>query len=255
MIWGIDHLVMSIPSHTLVEDELNGLGFAPDFIDMAVPSAPEKTPVLSKARPLHDIGFFRPQGVGLAIETIAHGDDLDPTPGPYAPLFNVSQLPDELPQSPISAALGAQVIEKSWGNGRAYFCQADEPVTTLNTLALDTPDVSSEAGFWTQYLGFREISNGDDWALIETNTPVAAWSGRLLLKHSETVSAGPMDGAGFTCVALVSNNIDADLETVFANGGTDYKCRFEVSVNGRPLIVALFRTPNGAIVELIQNVT
>lgn len=255
MIWGIDHIVMSISSHARVEDQLSGLGFVPEFIEMAVPSAPEKSPVLSQHRPLHDIGFFRPSGVGLAIETIAHGDNLDPTPGPYAPVFNVSSLPEGVPQATMSAALGSDVIEKSWGNGRAFFYQADEPVTTLNTLGLDTTDVSSEARFWTQCLGFREISKGDGWALLETNTPVAAWSGRLLLKHSDTVSTGPMDGAGFTCVALVSNNIDTDLETAFAHGGINYDCRFEISVNGRPLIVALFRTPSGAIVEFIQNVT
>ena len=254
MIWGIDHLVMSVPSHAIVQAELEELGFAADFIDMDVPSAPEKTPILSQPRPLHDIGFFRPNSAGLAIETIAHGKDLDNTPGPYAPIFNASTGSSGTTDHIVSEALGYTAVETTWGNGRAFFCQSSDTPSTLNTLVLETPDVKSEAAFWISALGFRMVSEADDWCLLETSTPVAAWSGRLILKQSDTVSTGPMDSQGFTCLALVSNDIDNDLTTAYEHGGTSYDCRFEVSVNTRPLIVALFRTPNGALVEFIQNV-
>ncbi len=254
MIWGIDHLVMSVPSHTTVQTELENIGFSADFIDMGVPSAPEKTPVLSQPRPLHDIGFFRPSGTGLAVETIAHGENLDDTPGPYAPIFNTQLATVGTTDQTLSKILDCAVTETPWGNGRAFLCQDPDEASTLNTLVLDTADVQSEAAFWIAALGFRKVSEANGWCLLETSTPVAAWSGRLILKQSDNVPMGPMDSAGFTCVALVSNDIDNDLAHAFAHGGASYDCRFEVSVNTRPLIVALFRTPNGALVEFIQNV-
>ncbi|MGH9930352.1 MAG: VOC family protein [Pyrinomonadaceae bacterium] len=115
-------------------------------------------------------------------------------------------------------------------------------------IALDTLDVQVEETFWCHMLAFRRVEAGH----ITLKRPVVEWSCTIRLHAVNAPKRATLDSAGHCCLALLTNTLDRDLERATEAGATDATAIFAQPVNGRALRIALFRTPGGAIFELIE---
>ena len=61
-----------------------------------------------------------------------------------------------------------------------------------------------------------------------------------------------LDSDGYTCCAFLTNNLEEDLAQAKLMGAQDSLRPFQLELNKQYLDVVMFRTPGGAICELIQ---
>ena len=118
-----------------------------------------------------------------------------------------------------------------------------------NYIQLDTNDLEQEKLFWLNALGFQE----KEFNFIEFLSFIPHWSCQIKLNQiAPQILPCTLDGAGYTCMALLTNNLKEDMVKVSQFGAKDITKSFEVSVNNQNLGIVMFRTPTGAICELIQ---
>lgn len=262
MIFGASHLALSYSS--AAHDALARLGFTQEFAEPDVPNAAEKRGMLRAYSTVHDLAFFRhPEGV--SVETIDHHSGQVPSgtsrsPSGYQPVLTLS---DAL----ACEALDASVVEKwldalqnadmpsarlKWATDLAGPVWVDrDRASGLRSVVLPVDDVASEVLFWTRGLGARLQTQGRDFARLTYSGPVSQWRIELILVRGQADGPWMLDQPGFPCLALLSNAVDKDLAKAVAVGGHD-DATFSLTVNGKPLSVALLRSPNGAIVELLR---
>jgi len=262
MILGASHLALSYSSSA--HDALTRLGFAHEFTERDVPNASQKRAMLTDYSMLHDLAFFR-RSESVSIETIDHrsgqvSDDPSQPLSGYQPVLAVSDsLAGEAVRGPVverwSASLahaGIPLARLEWVTelaGPVWVDSNGQP--GLRSVVLPIDDVASEAEFWTRGLGARPQMTGRDFARLAYSGPVSQWRIELILVAGQAEGMWMLDQSGFPCLALLSNAIDKDLAKAVAAGGDDVRT-FCVAVNRKPLSVALLRSPNGAIVELLQ---
>lgn len=115
-------------------------------------------------------------------------------------------------------------------------------------IELRTPNVNKEKEFWLGEMGFML---GDDNSM-QLRRPVPNWSCTLQLIEDSTIMPYTLDSMGYTCLAFTARNINDLLVRIVSGGGKDATRVFESKVNGREMDIAMFRTPAGAICELIE---
>ena len=116
-------------------------------------------------------------------------------------------------------------------------------------IILTTPNLQQEKAFWCNQLGFK--STGED-NRISFRSPIPQWSCTLALHEDHAINPCMLDDHGYTCLALLSNHLERDIETAKQGGATDISDIFPHQVNGKKMNITLFRTPGGAMVELIK---
>jgi hypothetical protein len=262
MILGASHLALSYSSSA--HSALRRLGFTQDFAERDVPNASQKQAMLRDYSTLHDLAFFR-HSESVSMETIDHhsGRVNDGSRRPhtgYQPVLAVSDsLACEAVRAPIVEAWSASLREARMPSARLEWVTElggwvwvdDNCQPGLRSVVLPIDDVASEAEFWTRGLGARPQTTGRDFARLTYAGPVSQWRIELILVAGQAEGTWMLDQLGFPCLALLSNAIDKDLAKAVAAGGHDDRT-FSVTVNRKPLDVALLRSPNGAIVELLQ---
>lgn len=131
-------------------------------------------------------------------------------------------------------------------------CKSSKGVYTYNYhshyIQLNTYDLEQEKFFWLNALGFQE----KELNLIEFLSFVPHWSCQIKLNQIAQTLPYTLDSAGYTCLALLTNNLKEDRIKVAQFGAKDITNSFEISVNNQNLDIVMFRTPTGAICELIQ---
>jgi catechol 2,3-dioxygenase-like lactoylglutathione lyase family enzyme len=117
----------------------------------------------------------------------------------------------------------------------------------LTGLRVGCSDAAASRTFWTDGLGFQKSGP------LRFSSPVPAWSLDLFLEDARAARDKPfLDDAGSSCVALLCNNIAADLARAGRCGGQTPSPVFSSRVNGRELRIALLRGPSDEIIELID---
>ncbi|HSH01836.1 MAG TPA: hypothetical protein VLL52_04895 [Anaerolineae bacterium] len=116
-------------------------------------------------------------------------------------------------------------------------------------IVLHTPDPQVEQAFWQEALRFRKSGEPN---LLKLISPVPDWSCRLKLVLDDTIEPCTLDSAGYPCLALLSNKLDQDSQKIAKAGASAFTEPFSLVVNGKRLEIVLFRTPTGALGELIQ---
>lgn len=117
-----------------------------------------------------------------------------------------------------------------------------------NGIILQTTSIEVESQFWSSALGFHARESG----VLTLKRPVAAWSCRLTLEAKETLPYAMLDAQGYPCLALTTSNLESDLERVIQANALEATAPFAVEIHQRLMQIALFRTPSGALCELIQ---
>lgn len=116
-------------------------------------------------------------------------------------------------------------------------------------VALSCPDPAGEREFWLRGMSFGPGRSGRSARLAR---PVAAWCCELEFLEGPGGSPSLLDSEGLVCAAFLVSSLEADLSSALAAGATRQTGTFRLVVNGKPLAIAFFRTPSGALVELVQ---
>ncbi len=259
MIVGVDHLALSVARLDEPARQLQQAGWQHQFSATGLPNARAKQPLLQHYQPSHDIALLQAPQPYVGLELTTHGA-MSAQPGPYLPLLPDSftaleqRQPSEAEQHLAQAlpAIGLTARPANWPQLQALAWQSDQP---RQLVILLTRQLSGEAEFWQQALGWHQQAAAPGWAWLKLNSPVANWRCELLLVASESASPAGLDACGGTCLAMYSTALEQDLHHAQKQGATWLSEPFELSVNQRRLRIALLRTPGQAICELIHVVS
>jgi hypothetical protein len=269
MICGVDHVALACTELESAIEALKASGFSVRFIDHDVPNDAGKASILLDYQPLHSMALCDPAS-GISLELTKHGSRIGPQAGGFQLLLA------RAPQARANVmdgrahdianiwldAFGHQSTPMAWTPfGSTVWCldpPADGREQETLGLLLPVPQVVREAEFWTSALGFKEVSSGalgrdGDWKHLRLPAPVPNWSADvILLEDADPSGLTMLDSGGFPCLALLSTNLKDDLARCIDHGGTIGAKPFSVVVAAKTLNVALFRSPGGALIELLS---
>lgn len=117
-------------------------------------------------------------------------------------------------------------------------------------IELKTNDIEKEKIFWKVVFRFQEAEQN----FLRFKSPLPHWSCTIKISEAKHQSQSTLDAQGYTCLAFLSNNLEEDIQVAKTNGATDVLAPFRLTVNKQALDVSMFRTPGGAICELIKIV-
>jgi len=261
MIVGIDHVALSCTDISAAIERLSGEGFTPVFVEKSLQNHPAKKPFLTHYSETHAIAYMRAPA-GVAIELTCHSS----TVASAAEHAGYQVLLGATLKS--STAAEADAVSTFWSRQRqsklkrAVWAPFDTSVCVeegadcrIKAVLLETSQLDASVRFWTEGLGFKASASGNvdgrRWSGLKFISPVPAFNLDLVLvEASGAANTSQLDRAGFPCVALLSNNLAADLEKPALK--THPAESFSLSVNGKFLNIALLRGPSGEIVELIE---
>lgn len=266
MILGVDHIALSATDVKQDAERLAGEGYRIKFVDPDVPNAPEKRPLLRQYEARHGMAYCQSDR-GIAIELTQHARISPSRQASYRVLFN--RLPHAVqcasadPYIPKMwrSALGVTDTKAAWWEefrGTAWGIANDRTnALSVQAVMLPVADLPAAERFWTKGLRCRLLDRGTEtgrsWSRMRVNSLVAAWSLDVIMSEEAPLEHPPsLDDDGFTCLALLSNRLEADCEAGVASGGLGATGVFQIQVGGKPLDIAFVRGPNKELIELIQ---
>jgi len=119
--------------------------------------------------------------------------------------------------------------------------------SSAGTITLETPDPAAESDFFCGALRFKP--NGPSGLALRS--PVKRWCCTIDLVEDADSPRPTLDVEGYSCLAFLSNSLEKDLDAAVRAGAIDAS-EFSIQVEGQHLHVAIFRSPLGAICELLQ---
>ena len=89
--------------------------------------------------------------------------------------------------------------------------------------------------------------------LIAVRSPITNWKVNIGVVHVPDAPLDPpLDLEGCAALAFYSSDVEADLDGMVDRGCELRSSPFAVQVGGRNLLIALGRSPDGTIIELVQ---
>ncbi|MBF0611767.1 MAG: hypothetical protein G8345_18205 [Magnetococcales bacterium] len=116
------------------------------------------------------------------------------------------------------------------------------------SITLSVADTGQEMIFWQKALGFHSLAENS----LILKRPLPQWSCRITLQEEKNTPLSYLDSPGYPCVALLCSDVIKDTKHILKEGGWQAVEPFELSPNGKPLLITMLRTPGGALCELIQ---
>lgn len=195
---------------------------------------------------------------GIQLEIVHHAERAC-SEGAFTGVFGCA--PPQGAGDPVSRPAVADALAKS-GAAQAPRCLALGPDGTetwfdaaggaggLRATVCRVRDVAAEAAFWE---GFAEVhwdsvSAEAAWGTVPSALPQN--SCLLVLVPAEKPFADHrMNDRGFPSIGVVSTGIEADYERALALGAVGLSAPIATTIGSRPLRLALFTSPGGALVE------
>jgi len=270
MILGVDHIALSCPTIDAGLDALAPLGFKPVFVHRDLGNHEEKRPFLRNFDAGHGLAYCRGTS-GIAVELTRHAAHDKDTPSPYQVLFD-GQPPNAAPcdadtrfgdNDAWDAVADVTSVEAgAWpGIGARFWHAVSAPGSdgiAIRCVMLPVSDLAVSEPFWVAGLGCRQgergrTPGGHAWSCVSFRSVVPAWCLDVLLVEIPLSRGVPhLDDAGFPCLALLTNRLQADKESVRVAGAGSIGNDFPMEVNGKSLAVCMLRGPCSELIELIQ---
>jgi len=269
MILGVDHLALSCENLDVDGPAIVRAGFEEKFRQYLVPNSPGKRPFLVEYRPEHSVGYYQTTN-SVAIELTQHGTPLKEGESGYQVLL--SKPPEGYRSGERKSERWKSVWKRAyscaspqmavWPNLQAQFwydsSDGNDTNTKVKAVLVPVPNLEEAETFWNKGLGCHSYSKSltgekPRWSLMGFVSPAGSWSLDVILaESSESRSMPRLDQAGFPCLALLTTSIKRDARRIWNAGAEESTGEFQVEVNGKPLRVAVFRGPDGNLIELIE---
>lgn len=110
-----------------------------------------------------------------------------------------------------------------------------------------TSSISEEQPFWASIMGFKETSENQ----VGLISPIPNWEVNIEFVVKESGCKTYLDSVGHTCMAFYCRNIARFKDKLDALNIATTSI-FSQVVNGQELKIVMFRTPTGALIELIE---
>lgn len=264
MILGVDHIAIETKHFDKALACLEEIGFDAAFVERDLPNPVEKRPFLAEYKPTHSIALFKRKG-SVAIELTYHGKlvrsreshsllatvqcempyDAQTVTG-YRQLQE--QFSEPLPRVWTDETLPVQFLEVDPND--------DSAKPGVVGAAFSTCRFDDSLVFLTSGLGWRHKESFVRGAFLDRPAPIQEWSLTVGLVDVAMYGARKadhfLDIPAWTCIAMVSTDIEGDAAHLRKCGATETTEPFELSVGGKRLLIVLVRGPDGEIVELIQ---
>lgn len=117
-----------------------------------------------------------------------------------------------------------------------------------NTITIKTEDIDQEKSLWIKLLGMEKTNE----KRISFSSILPNRNFDLIFTSVKNNIPYTLDTEGPTCIALITNNIDKMILSMNGMGLYKFIGPWESKVNNKKLIIAMFKTIGGIIVELIQ---
>lgn len=219
MILGIDHLALNVSQMSKAKLEMLNRGFVLVFDAENLPNNPNKNPLLHHYNPMHSIALYKKE-LCIPIELTCHGTNNYENNMQYAYCSNK-----------IILYVASVEKEKLFWINAIGMCETE----TKNQLYF--PSIFPQ---WNFTLEIREKEE-----IMMNNTPS--------LPHTHNKNTHTMlDDNGYTCLALLTRSLERDIIKFRNSGAIEFTVPFTHSVNGKQMDIVLFRTPEYAVVELIE---
>lgn len=117
-------------------------------------------------------------------------------------------------------------------------------------IEIKTSNIQEDIIFWKKVFKFKQEDS-----VLKFNSMVPSWSCAVKFLEDKKSPPAMLDSKGYSCLAFLTSNIEDDTQLAKETGAFDFITPMSLKVNQRQLKVIMFRTPGGAICELIQIMT
>jgi hypothetical protein len=256
MILGVDHVALTASDIDADVTELQRAGYSAKFVEKNLPNSREKVSLLRRYTPRHAIAYCR-RDKTVAIELVQHDNSLTAGSQGYQVVMGEGAPGTVVASGPEAGiwrgALGVSATEtRRWESFNTEFTAAPLDIGIRGVLVW-VRNLTKAEPFWMKGLGFRTQDRGQGWVRLTLPSPVPAWALTVVLAEDSKPRPLPLlDDAGFSCLALLTNRIEADMAEAEQAGATDITELFEMTTGGKLLRIGLLRGTDGELVELIE---
>lgn len=263
MILGVDHLALSCADIGTASDALRAWRYRAKFIASDLPNPEEKRSLLRTYDGRQSLAYcIAPSG--LPIELTRHEHPLLEAGGFYEPLM-ASEGRVEIESEPAAELLSAVwraaterhvvPVRSPLLKARYWHDVMSPGPAGFSTVLARVPRIPDAERFWVEAAGCRRKKAGETagvgWTLLELPSVIQGMQLRILLAEQPVQRVTMLDDPGFNCLALLTSALDRDVRRLAVAGRSD-DVRFSLTVNDRPLRIAMLRSPGGGLVELIE---
>jgi catechol 2,3-dioxygenase-like lactoylglutathione lyase family enzyme len=269
MILGVDHVALSCQDINDGAKVLIETGYRLKFLQEAVPNHPAKRHLLKSYEPGHSLAYLQADQ-SISVELTQHSSRLDAAPSPYQ-VFLDGCPPHARPCEDKVLAAWASVWQRVLGCGKpamarlaplnaqfwydAHDCQLSRG--QIRALMVPVSDLARAERFWCGGLRCHLIQRGTGvnelrWSHIAFRAPVPTWSLMVILAEVDKTAMPYLDDPGFPCLALISNRLTMDKESLLKVGAHDISEEFPLVVGQKCLKIVIMRGPDNELIELIQ---
>jgi hypothetical protein len=249
MILGFSHQAICLPDFSSAAHLLRKFGYVEQFHEFGLPNPHEKRAFLNDLPSQMDLVYFcvpdRP-----AIELVRYPGPQQQHCSPYC-----------LAVSPDLAAEVERKTENDLGElgwmqalcTAAIILPSQRPEKDFASYGLLCSEFEESKTFWTQGLGFKEISVSNRALFLSRNAALPQWRMELYLWQADyQASEYFLNAEGLTVLSFISNDVAADGLLLGSLGAQCVSEVFKSWVNQRYLTIQLIRGPSGELIELIS---
>lgn len=257
---GVDHVCATVRNTDMLAQNFADAGMEIAFHERNVAVAAFKAPVMRRLSPIHHMLLVRPK-MGMLFEVIDHCTAPSDQNGPFQVLFSTpSSSAAATPSSPVSMAV-SQAFDvdamPGYVPGSDIGCLAvaynDAPKGVLGVV-LSRGDLEAALSFWVDGVGFKETRRDpeNNWSLLKFTSPMPSWSHSLLLVRDGDNAENQLDDNGWTCLSMLTTNMDDSRQRVLDSGGKIVTEIYEVPADGKMLKLCFARGLTGELIELLD---
>lgn len=256
MIVGISHIGATVLNLESALQDFARLGFKTDFVERNLPNDPQKRQFMNRWHPTHHIAFIKGNVNSVGLELIEY---------PEAAVMNSDKLNDHIRLHFTGRINETDEVCDTTENSSTYqdiqlCCLRLRGRHSSNSVSLNIAEFhvkeqgsNTSRAFWQNGAGFKPVNADDVESAMEPGVPLLFW--KMALKPKITTldfNESILDEVGLNLITLVTSDIAKDRERLIKHGGRDASNVFVQMVNQKELKIALMRSPEGHVVELIE---